>query len=189
LKHRLFAIFGGSLVASVASIAVVVGTSAAAPHRSSCTLTGAGHVQICPVSFKATAGKSQSIVVARYADLSHCNRPAPSSEPRENYNYVVKYVTIHWGDRTRSTSGVAHTGHGCPGSPYPDGVNEPVTGVHRYRNAGTYDVSVTLTYVRGSGDTYQNCATAKRGDTTYNNISNCIALNAPVTSTGIVAKK
>jgi hypothetical protein len=189
LNHRLLVMSGAAIVASVASIAAAVGTSAAAPALPPCTLSGAGHVQICPVRFKATAGKSKSVVVARYADFSHCDRPAPSSEPGENYNYVVKYLTINWGDGTRPTSGVAHTGHSCPGSPYPDGANEPVTGVHRYKKKGTYSVSVTLTYVRGPGDTFQNCATATRGDTTYNNLSNCIALNAPVTSTGTVVKK
>jgi hypothetical protein len=186
LNHRLLTISGGAIIASVAAIA---GTSAAASSLPPCTLSGAGHVQICAVKFKTTAGKKKSVVVARYADFSHCDRPAPSSEPGENYNYVVKYVTINWGDGTKPTSGVAHTGHSCPGNPYPDGGNEPVTGAHRYKKKGTYEVSVTLTYVRGAGDTYANCATATRGDTTYSNLTNCIALNAPVSSIGAVTKK
>jgi hypothetical protein len=177
--------------AGACAAAIPVVTSAAAPRVVSCSLSGVGHVQICPVSFKATAGKSSRVVVARYADFSHCNLPAPSNEPGENQNYVVASVAINWGDHSRVTSGVAHTGTGCIANDSPDtdpGLNEPVTGVHRYKKSGTYQVSVTLTYVRGAGDTYQNCATSTPGDTTYNNLTNCIAVNFPVTSVAKIRK-
>jgi hypothetical protein len=178
-----------------ASLAIPYGASAARLHAAtlpSCTLTGAGHVQICPVKFKATAGKSANVVVARYADFSQCDTAAPSNEPGENQNYVVASVTINWGDGSAPTSGVAHTGTACPandGSDTNSGENEPVTGVHRYKKAGDYSVSVSITYVRGTGNSYQNCASATAGDTAYNALTNCIALGAPAHSIGVVKKK
>jgi hypothetical protein len=179
-------------VLAAASVAIPVAASAATPRIARCALSGTGHIQICPVSFKAVAGKSAHVVVARYADFSGCNLPAPSNEPGENQNYVVASVTINWGDHTRTTSGIAHTGKGCIPTDSPDtdpGLNEPVTGVHRYKKMGTYRVSVSLTYVRGKGDTYPNCASATRGDTVYNHLTNCIALNAPVASVAVVKKR
>ena len=179
------------IIGGAASLATIICASAgAATQVASCTLSGAGHVQICPVAFKATAGKATHVVVARYADFSNCSLPAPSSEPGLNYNYVVASVTINWGDGTRPTKGVAKTGTTCPApDPYPDGQNEPVYGTHRYNKRGTYTVSVSLTYIRGTGDTFENCATATPGSTVYSNLTNCIALNAPVSSIGVVKKK
>jgi hypothetical protein len=179
------------LVAAAAAVAIPIAT-AATPQVAPCTLTGVGHVQICPVTFRATAGKSSRVTVATYADFSHCNLPAPSNEPGENQNYVVASVTINWGDHTRPTSGVAHTGTGCVPNDSPDtdaGISEPVTGVHRYKKKGTYRVSVSLIYLRGTGNTYANCAKATPGDTTYNNLTNCVALNAPVASVGTVKRR
>lgn len=192
MTYRNVRIAAAAAVVLGVSAAIPYSTSAATPQVPPCTLSGTGHIQICPVTFKATAGKSSRVVVARYSDFSHCDFPAPSSEPGANQNYVVASVTINWGDGSRSTSGIAHTGTTCPGndSAYTNaGENEPVTGVHRYKKKGTYTVSVSLTYVRGTGDTYQNCATATAGDTTYNNLANCIALGAPAQSIGVVKKK
>jgi hypothetical protein len=158
--------------------------------RRTCQLSGIGHVQICPVTFKSTAGESSRVVVARYSDFSHCNLPGPSGEVGQNTHYVVASVTINWGDGTPPTSGVAHTGTACPGADSTTpGENEPVTGVPRYKKKGTFFVTVTLTYVRGSGNTFENCASSTPGDATYNNLTNCIALNAPVRSIGVVKKR
>lgn len=174
----------------LAALVAIPGSALGAPHAPACTLSGVGHVQICPVTFRAIAGKASKVVVARYSDFSNCNLPAPAGEPGQNTKYVVASVSINWGDGTRPTSGVAHTGTTCPGTDSTTpGQPEPVTGVHRYKKKGTYTVSVTLTYVAGSGNTYQNCAKSTPGDTTYNNLTNCIALNAPVGSIGIVKKK
>jgi hypothetical protein len=178
-----------------ASLAIPYGATATTAHATTlaaCTLSGAGHVQICPVKFTATAGKSAKVVVAHYADFSQCDTAPPSNEPGENQNYVVASVTINWGDGTAPTSGVAHTGTTCPandGSDTNPGEIEPVTGVHRYKKPGQYSVSVSITYVRGTGNTYQNCATATAGDTSYNDLTNCIALGAPAQSIGVVKKK
>lgn len=188
MSHRLLKRAAQALAVAAVSVSPPIAASAASP---ACTLSGVGHVQICPASFKATAGTSSQVVVARYADFSHCNLPEPGNEPGENQNYVVASVTINWGDHTRPTSGVAHTGAGCVPSDSPDtapGISEPITGVHRYKKRGTYRVSVSITYIRGAGDTYQNCATATPGDPTYNNLTNCIALGAPASSLGTVKK-
>ena len=186
--------FRAGLYLAVAASCAAIPTAAAVatPHVPACSLTGTGHVQICPVQIKAIAGKSAKVVVARYADFSSCDLAAPSNEPGENQNYRVASVTINWGDHTHSTSGVAHRGTTCVPADSPDtdpGVNEPITGTHRYKRKGTYRVSVSITYVRGPGNTYQNCATATRGDTVYNNLTNCIALGAPVSSVAIVKKQ
>jgi hypothetical protein len=169
--------------------AVPYTTSAATPSVPACSLSGTGHIQICPVAFKATVGRASRVVVARYSDFSHCDLHAPSGEPGDNTRYSVASVTINWGDGTR-TSGVARTGTTCPGTDSTTaGANEPISGTHRYRKRGTYTVSVSLTYIRGSGNTYQNCATSTPGSSVYNNLTNCVALNAPVQSIGIVRKK
>lgn len=186
-------LISGAIGASV--VGLPYAASAATSHAAAlppCTPTGTGHVQICPVTFKATAGKSSRVVVARYADFSQCDTPAPSNEPGENQNYVVASVTINWGDGSAPSSGVAHTGTTCPENDAADtnpGEDEPVTGVHRYKKPGKYTVSVSITYVRGTGNTYANCATATTGDTTYNNLTNCVALGAPAQSIGTVKKK
>lgn len=179
------------IIASAAALATVsYASAAAAPRVASCKISGAGHVQICPVAFKAIAGTAAHVVVARYGDFSNCNLPAPSSEPGENFNYVVSSVTINWGDGTRPTKGVAKTGTRCPpADPYPDGQVEPIYGTHRYKKRGTYTVSVSLTYVRGSGNTFANCATSTPGSTVYSNLTNCIALKAPASSIGVIKKK
>ena len=147
-----------------------------------------GTTQICPVRFTVTAGKSAKYVVAMYEDLSSCDFAPPASEPGDNGNYVVASLTINWGDGTPSTSGVAERGRGCPGASVLDssGVSEPITGVHDYKKAGSHTVSVSITYRRGSGNTYTNCATATPGDTVYNKRTNCIALGAPAKSVGTV---
>lgn len=190
MAHRLARIVVVAVAGFVGSAAIPFSTLAATSHVPACTLSGVGHIQICPVTFKATAGNASRVVVARYSDFSHCDLPAPSGEPGQNNHYVVASVTINWGDGTHATSGVAHTGTTCPGTDSTTpGENEPVTGVHRYKKKGTYTVSVSLTYVRGTGNTYQNCATATPNDTTYNNLTNCIALNAPVKSIGTVKKR
>jgi hypothetical protein len=192
VTYRIGRIAAAAAVVLGVSVAIPYSTSAATPHLPPCSLTGTGHIEICPVAFRATAGKSSRVVVARYGDFSHCDFPAPSNEPGDNQNYVVASVTINWGDGSRPTPGIAHTGTTCPGNDSAStnpGENEPVTGVHRYRKKGTYTVSVWLTYVRGTGDTYENCATATAGDTTYNNLTNCIALGAPAQSIGVVKKK
>ena len=187
---RLMRITVGAVAGLAASVAIPYSTLAATPHVPACLISGTGHIQICPVTFKATAGKSSRVVVARYGDFSHCNFAPPANEPGQNTKYTVASVTINWGDGTRPTSGVAHTGTACPGTDSTTpGEIEPVTGVHRYKTKGTYTVSVSITYVRGTGNTYQNCATATAGDTTYNSLTNCIALNAPVKSVGSVSKK
>ena len=188
MSSRVRGVLAAALAVLGVSLTVPYVTSAATTRAAvlaPCTLSGAGHVQICPVKFQATVGKTSTVVVARYADFSHCNTPAPVNEPGENMNYTVASVTINWGDGSAPTSGVAHTGTTCPandGAATNAGENEPVTGRHRYRKAGIYAVSVSLTYVRGSGNTYPNCATAKRGDTSYNMLTNCIALGAPAHS-------
>lgn len=130
------------------------------------------------------------MIVARYSDFSHCNLPAPNGEQGQDSEYDVASVTINWGDHTRPSTGVAHTGTGCPGTDSTtSGENEPVTGVHRYRHKGRYTVTVSLTYVRGATNTFANCATATPGDTSYDVLHNCIALNAPVHSLAIVTKR
>ncbi|HLH13586.1 MAG TPA: hypothetical protein VKV16_02270 [Solirubrobacteraceae bacterium] len=171
------------------AMAIVPAASANAPTVPACTLSGTGHIQICPVVLKATAGKTAHVIVARYADFSHCDLPAPAGEPGQNSNYDVASVTINWGDGSRSTSGTAHTGTTCPGTDSTTpGENEPVTGVHRYRKRGRYTVTVSITYVRGATNTFANCATATPHDTTYDALTNCIALNAPVRSVATVVK-
>lgn len=184
----------GRLSAGVAAgllllAAIPISMATATATVPGCSLSGTGHIQICPVVFKTTSGKASRVVVARYSDFSHCNLPAPSGEPGQNSHYIVASVSITWGDGTR-TSGVAATGTTCPGTDSTTaGANEPIFGTHRYKKRGTYTVSVSLTYVRGSGNTYQNCATSTPGSAAYNNLTNCIALNAPVHSIGIVKKK
>jgi hypothetical protein len=190
VKVRLIRLGACGLAALTVLVALPLLTSAATPKLTPCSLSGIGHIQICPVTFKIKASKSARVTVARYSDFSRCNLPAPGGEPGQNSNYVVASVTINWGDGTRATSGVAHTGKKCPGSDaLTPGANEPVTGRHRYARPGTYQVSVSLTYVRGKTNTFQNCAKATHGSTSYSNLTNCIALNAPVTSIGVVGAK
>jgi hypothetical protein len=75
-----------------------------------------------------------SDVVAKYADYSNCNFPAPASEPGENGRHLVAKVSIRWGDGSAATSGVAHRGTSCPGTSVLNspGEIESVTGVHRH---------------------------------------------------------
>jgi hypothetical protein len=143
--------------------------------------------QICSVAFGARAGKLMTDVVAKYADYSNCNFPAPASEPGENDQYVVAKVSIAWGDGSAASTGVAHRGTSCPGTSVLNspGEIESVTGVHRYEKPGTFHVTVTIIYLRGAGDTYQNCASVT-GAQTYNAITNCIALAAPARSVAVV---
>jgi hypothetical protein len=145
--------------------------------------------QICPVEFKAAAGKTTTVVVARYEDLSHCNVPAPASEPGANGNYVVRFVSINWGDGTRATSGTAKTAMGCRGTSVLNSRGTPanITGTHTYKKPGNYTVLVTIIYVTGAGDTYKNCQASKYhpGDSVYS-LTNCIALKAPAHSLGVI---
>lgn len=143
--------------------------------------------QICPVAFTATVGKSQTITVAKYEDLSNCDFAPPSADPGLNGRYTVALVSINWGDGTATTRGIAHVGTTCAGTSALGemGESEKITGVHRYRHSGTFHLKVTIIYMRGVGDTYPNCATVS-GRTVYNNLSNCIALKAPALSVGVV---
>ena len=141
--------------------------------------------EICARSFTATVGTVGTFVVAEYADYSNCNQTPPPTNPGNNGRYTVASVTINWGDGTPPTSGTARTGTTCP-STFGSGETEPIEGTHDYQQSGTYTVSVSLTYVRGSGNTFPNCATWTPGDTTYNNLTNCIAIGAPVQSTATV---
>jgi hypothetical protein len=189
MSSRHVGVFGWGAAVAACAVAFPAASAAAATGVAPCALSGVKHVQLCPVAFEASTGRSTRVVVARYADFSHCDLPAPGNEPGENQNYRVASVTINWGDHSRPTTGVAHTGAGCVPTDSPDtdaGISEPVTGAHKYRRQGTYRVSVTITYVRGAGNTYQNCASAPPGSTTYDNLTNCIALNAPVTSIATV---
>jgi hypothetical protein len=144
--------------------------------------------QICPAVFTARAGKSATFVVAKYADFSSCNFPAPASEPGDNGRYVVAKISIKWGDGTAATSGVAHRGSPCTGTNVlnSSGVAESITGVHRYKSRGTYHLSVTIIYRRGAGDTFQNCAKVTGVSKPYSDLTNCIALGAPVRSVAVV---
>jgi hypothetical protein len=163
--------------------------SGASPKVPACTLLGIAPTQICPVMFTATAGTKANVVVARYSDLSRCNITPPAGYPGNNGNYVVALIKINWGDHTPATSGVAHTGETCPGTSIsaPYGTAEMITGVHRYAKSGTYRVSVSITYRRGKGNTYKNCAKVIPGHT--RSITNCIGEGSPVTSIGVVHKR
>jgi hypothetical protein len=178
-----------SLVLSAASL-VGAATAAAStrPHSVvvACSLDY-NTTQICPVAFSATAGKSQTFTVAKYEDLSNCNFVPPSADPGLNGRYTVAKVSINWGDGSAVTRGVAHLGTTCAGSSVAGetGQTEKVTGVHRFRHAGTFHLRVTVIYLRGAGDTYSNCGTAV-GGTVYNRLSNCIALKAPAKSVVVV---
>jgi hypothetical protein len=160
--------------------------SGASPKVPACTLLGIAPTQICPVTFTATAGTKANVVVARYSDLSRCNITPPAGYPGNDGNYVVALITINWGDDTPATSGVAHTGKTCPGTSIsaPYGTAETITGVHRYAKSGTYRVSVSITYRRGKGNTYKNCAKVRPGGT--RSVTNCIGEGSPVTSIGVV---
>jgi hypothetical protein len=176
-------------ISLVVALAVLVAPAAsAAAGVPSCTLD-VSTTQICPVEFKATAGKATTVIVARYEDLSHCNFPAPANEPGDNGNYVVRFVSINWGDGTRTSSGTAETAPGCPGTTVLNsrGVPANIAGKHTYKKPGNYTVLVTIIYVTGAGDTYKNCLASKYhpGDSVYS-LTNCIALKAPARSLGVV---
>lgn len=174
----------GAAVLCLGALTAGAWASALAP----CTLD-VSTTQICPVHVTAKKGKLARVVVAKYEDHSNCDFPAPANAPGDNGNYVVKSVSINWGDRTRKTIGVAHRGTACPGTSVLDspGEPEPITGTHRYRKSGTYTVRVTLVYVAGPGDTYVNCqSSAYKPGPIYSNISNCIALKSPARSIAIV---
>jgi hypothetical protein len=145
--------------------------------------------QICPVQFTARAGRSQMLTVATYEDLSNCNFAPPSSYPGLNGQYTVAKVSINWGDGSAVTGGVAHVGTTCAGTSATSetGQIEKITGVHRYRRAGIFHLKVSIIWVRGAGNTYQNCASVT-GGTVRNLLSNCIAFNAPVGSVGVVRR-
>jgi hypothetical protein len=153
-----------------------------------CTLTY-NTAQICPVEFGARAGRTQTFEVATYEDLSNCNFPPPGSEPGLNGRYTVAKVSINWGDGSPVTGGVAHIGTTCTGTEAINetGQKERITGVHRYHRSGTFHLVVSITYVRGAGNTYPNCASAT-GGTVSNSTTNCIALRAPARSAGVVRK-
>ena len=129
--------------------------------------------QICGTTSDYPAG-ARGVVVAYYTDLSGCNFPTDPSDPEagDNGRYVVGSVTIDWGDGTTS-AGTAEKIGSCTGSSHNDdvGAKARVTGSHAYKKAGKHTVRVSLTYLRGAGNTYMNCA------------SPCVALGAPVTST------
>ena len=175
----------------VAVVAVLLPIAASARVGAPACMLDVSTTQICPVQFKATEGKSVTVTVARYDDFSHCSFPSPPNEPADNGNYVVRSVSINWGDGTRPSSGIAHRGKGCPGTSVMDsrGVTEPITGIHRYKKVGTYTVLVSIIYVAGKGDTFKNCAPSKYrpGNTAYS-ITNCIALKAPAHTVAIVRK-
>jgi hypothetical protein len=180
---------GAAIAAGLALAFVSPSISTATPRVPKCTISGTPQIQICPVAFRAIAGRFARVVVARYSDYSNCNVTPTSDAPGENQHYVV---TINWGDGTRATSGTAKRGTTCPesaGTETNPGEREPIIGVHRYRKKRTYSVSVSLTYVRGSGNTYGNCVSATPGDTTYNASTNCISFGAPVTSVASVKKR
>jgi hypothetical protein len=180
----------GTLV-GLASLAVACSSvaSGASQNVPACTLLGIAPTQICPVTFTATAGTKANVVVARYSDLSRCNITPPAGYPGNDGNYVVALIRINWGDDTPATSGVAHTGKTCPGTSIsaPYGAKETITGVHRYAKSGTYRVSVSITYRRGKGNTYKNCAKVMSAG--GRSVTNCIGEGAPVTSIGVVHKR
>jgi len=188
-RCRAGVLCGGVAVLAALAGLLCSGVSAGTTGLPACRLD-VSTTQICPTSFRATAGKSATVVVARYEDHSHCNFAPPANYPGDNGNYIVASVSINWGDRTPATSGVAHKGSGCPGTSVSNskGATEPITGIHRYKKSGTYAVLVSITYVRGSGDTYKNCARQTRGDTVYNALTNCIALKSPAHSIAVVRK-
>ncbi len=147
--------------------------------------------QICGAeATTATAGASATLTVADYEDLSRCSFAAPASEPGNNGNYVVADVIVNWGDGTAAGTGTAATGTSCAGTEEGNetGETEPVTASHTYAKPGTYSVSVSIIYQRGSGDSGTHCATAT-GSASYEALTNCIALGAPVTTTVTVAQK
>jgi hypothetical protein len=158
------------------------------PHTlvAPCTLTY-NTAQICPVQFAARAGRNQRFIVATYEDLSNCNFAPPSAEPGLNGQYTVAKVSINWGDGTAITGGVAQVGTTCNGTMATNetGQVERITGVHRYRRAGTFHLQVSIIYVRGAGNTFENCASAT-GGTVSNSLTNCIAIRAPARSVGVV---
>lgn len=177
-------------LAKVIGCVVVLGAGVAVPssalaQSSGCSVKGGANTQICAASFDATAGTPSHYAVAQYADFSNCNFPPPGNEPGNNGNYTVAEVAINWGDGTPPTSGTAVTGTTCPAASRFE--SEPIEGTHDYQTSGTYAVSVSITYVRGDGDTFENCATWTPGDTTYNHLTNCIGIGAPVQSTATVA--
>lgn len=180
------------LCAAVLVVVVVAGaavTPAPAAQTASCVLD-VSTTQICPVSFRAVVGKRGSYTVAKYEDHSRCKFPPPASYPGNNGNYRVAWISITWGDGTRSTSGVARLGGACPGTSALDspGATAAITGTHRYTRGGRYIVLVYIKYVRGSGNTYGNCATITPKSLVYEITKNCIALKAPSRSTAIVKR-
>lgn len=147
--------------------------------------------QICGAgAVKTSVGSTAALTLAQYEDLSRCSFPAPASELGNNGNYVVAKVIVEWGDGTPAGTGTATTGATCAGSDEGDetGETEPVTASHSYAKPGTYSVSVSIVYQRGAGNTGTHCATAT-GATSYDVLTNCIALGAPVTTTVTVAPK
>lgn len=153
-----------------------------------CTLTY-NTAQICPVEFAARAGRTQTLIVATYEDLSNCNFPPPGSDPGLNGQYRVAKITVNWGDGSRVTGGVAHVGTTCTGTSAINetGQIERITGVHRYRRTGIFHLTVSIIYVRGTGNTYPNC-TSVTGGTVHNSVSNCVAIAAPARSVAVVRK-
>ena len=179
-----------ALVTIVSLACVAISSSslwAASAGVPACTLLGIAPTQICAVTFTATAGKKANVVVARYSDLSRCDITPPAAYPGDNGNYVVALIRIKWGDGAPATSGVAHTGTHCSGTSIsaPYGIAETITGAHRYAKPGTYHVSISITYRRGRGNTYANCAKVTPGST-QRSVTNCIAEGGPVTSNGVV---
>ncbi len=171
-----------------AGLCALAGVASAATSGSAgCTLSHS-ETQLCgAATTKVTAGKAATITLATYEDLSKCNFAPPPGEPGNNGNYVAASVIVNWGDGTASAPGAASAGPSCTGTEEGNetGEPEPVTGVHSYKKAGTYTVSVSLIYQRGSGNSGTHCATAT-GGTVYDVLTNCIALGAPVTATVVV---
>ena len=176
-----------SCLVAVLGTAAVTGAAGASAEGSACTLNHSER-QICAAApITAAAASAATVTVASYEDLSSCSFAAPAGEPGNNGRYTVASVSINWGDGTPATSGSAVTGSSCGGTEEGDEVGqpEPVTGTHTFAKPGAYRVTVTVIYVRASGNTYPNCATAS-GAQVYNVLTNCIALGAPVTTMAVV---
>jgi hypothetical protein len=164
-------------------VAAVLCVHASVARAAGCRLDHATE-QACAVATSTHAGQTASLTLADYEDLSNCDFTPPPDEPGNNGKYVVGAVQVNWGDGTSTTSAMAHTGTGCQGTASEDetGVTEPIIGRHEYRKPGTYAVTVLIIYRRGSGNTYENCATIT-GGSSYDILSNCVALGGVVTST------
>ena len=142
------------------------------------------HVQMCPaVLDTARVHKHLHVTVARYEDVSACHFAPNSDAPGDNGRYVARDVRVNWGDGTNTTKALAKTGHRCHGTTNDNetGEVEPVIGKHIYKKRGSYRVTAYLVYLRGSGNTYQNCRKVTGGPK-YNVITNCVAFGAPVSS-------